>query len=156
MMPINRNKIRMALTAVAMIAATITPSFAKLCVSAGLPSSGARSPLVQLRVACPVLGAIVEEFAMQDLGESIAPPRDTRPLLVEARPLMGDVASLTRHAREARDAGATMRDFEEALYLTAVTAGVQQAIAATQTLLGVFAEPDRDCAGTSARADASS
>lgn len=155
-MSINRNRIRMALAAVAMIAVTITPSFAKLCAPAALPSGGARSPLVQLRVACPVLGAIVEEFAMQDLGEFVVPPRDARPLLVEARPLMGDVASLTRRARDARDAGATMRDFGEALYLTAVTAGVPQAIAATQTLLGVFAEPDRGCAGTLARADASS
>jgi hypothetical protein len=137
-----------------MTAATMTPSLAKLWVPAGSPAGGARSALVELRVACPVLGAIVEEFAMQDLGEAFVPPRETPPLRVQSRPLLGDVASLTRQAREARDAGATMRDFDEALYLTAVTAGVPQAIAATQTLLGVFAPPDRVCAAISPRADA--
>ena len=125
-MSINRNKIRTVLAAVAVIAAATTSSFAKLCVPMGLPSGAARSPLVQLRAACPVLGAIVEEFAMQDLGESVMPPRDTQPILVASRPLMGDVASIAHRAREARDAGATMHDFQEALYLTAVTAGVPQ------------------------------
>jgi hypothetical protein len=155
MMPINCNNIRMALAAVAMIAVAATPSFGNFCVAMGSPSDSPRSPFSQLRAACPVLGAIVEEFAMQDLGESVVAPRDAHPLVIASHPLLGDVASLTRRAREARDAGATMRDFEEALYLTAVTAGVRQAIAATQTLLGVFAEPHRGCMGIPARVDAS-
>jgi hypothetical protein len=155
MMSLYRYKIRVALAAVAIIAATAMPSLANVRVPAGV-SRGARAPLAELRVACPILGKVVEEFAMQDLGESVAPVRDIHPLLAEARPLTGDVDSLTRGARAARDAGATMRDFEEALYLTAVTAGLPQAIAATQMLLVVFGKPDRECAGTRTPANASS
>jgi hypothetical protein len=154
MMSINPNKIRMALAAVAMIALAATPSFAKFCGAiAAAPSNRTLSPLAGLRAACPVLGAIVEEFAMQDLGESAVAPRESRHL-VESRPLLGDVGSIARLAREAQDAGATIRDFEEALYLTAVTAGAPQAIAATQTLLGVFAEQAQGCVDVPARVDA--
>jgi hypothetical protein len=154
MMPINKI-IRVVSVAVAMITTAVAPSFANFGAPAALSAFGAMSPLAQLRVACPVLGTIVEEFAMQDLGESVAPTRDIHPLLVETRPLTGDVASLTRRVREARNAGATMRDFEEALYLTTITAGVPQAIAATQMLLVVFGEPRQGCAGTFAPVHAS-
>ena len=145
--------IRVALVAVAMIAAAVTSSFADFRAPAGSFAGGAMSPLAQLRVTCPMLGTIVEEFAMQDLGESVEPIRGIHPLLVESRPLTGDVASL---ARAARDADATMRDFDEALYLTALTAGAAQAMAATRMLLAVFGKPDRDCAGTLAPVHASS
>ena len=55
-----------------MIAGTVTLAFANTCVSqARLPSDGAVSPLVQMRISCPVLGAIVEECCPQN-----KPPED--------------------------------------------------------------------------------
>ena len=111
------------------------------------------SSLAQIRVSCPVLGAIVEEFAMQDLGESF-PTRYPR-----SRACGGAARRrhrvLARRAREARDAGATMRDFEEALYLTAVTVGVPRPSRRRSVLLDVFAERDRSVPGQSVRAGVS-
>ena len=140
-----KNRMRLAVAmVVAMIAASSAPTFANTRVSQARPvADGAVSPLAQMRISCPVLGAIVEEFALQDLGESAR--RETGHLLVAAGPFAGDFASVARRAREARAAGATMRDFEEALYLTAVTVGVTRAVAVTQVLLAIFAERDSAC-----------
>jgi alkylhydroperoxidase/carboxymuconolactone decarboxylase family protein YurZ len=57
---------------------------------------------------------------------------------VPAAALAGDDAALARLAREARESGATMHDFDEALYLTAVGTGIPKAIEATRVLLNVF------------------
>jgi hypothetical protein len=96
-----------------------------------------------LRAACPELAILVEDSAMRDLGEAF-PGQTSRAGPVYVTPV-NDLAAFARDARGARDAGAAMHDFGEALYITAVTAGVPRAVAATRVLLDVFAEDRSPC-----------
>src|SRR5947207_12842027 len=89
---------------------------------------GALSPLERTRCECPLLGNIIEEFAMQDLGEEFpgetVNPHAREIAVVAAFAAVGDASSMKRHAQYALDAGATRVEFKELLYLTAVYAGV--------------------------------
>jgi len=119
------------------------------CDAREAASLASPSPLAAIRLSCPELGAIVEAFALRDLGEAVPdgdPPR-RRPRIVAAGPITEDIASFAQRAQQARASGATMSDFGEALYLTAVTAGVPKAIAATRVLLDTFAQGDAQCPG---------
>lgn len=120
----------------------------------GDPSHALASPLAQLRITCPVLAAILEESALQDLGEAF-PADDARPRRI-ATVVAGDTASFARFVHDARKAGATMDDFRETLYSTAVTAGIPQAIDATGVLLRIFGEKSAPCANISGDAKPSS
>jgi len=53
---------------------------------------------------------------------------------------LGDTASMKLHAKGALEAGATVLDFRELLYLTAVYAGVPKAIEATRVFTQIVAE----------------
>ncbi len=100
------------------------------------------SPLERARRDCPLLGAIIEEYAMQDLGEAFPEDGAAAPspeIDVATRfAALGDIATMKRHARLARDAGATPAAFKELLYLTAVNAGIPKAVEATRALSDVF------------------
>jgi hypothetical protein len=127
--------------AAALIATLTTPVRADSdrCV---LEQRGSPS-LVQIQAACPVLGAIIEGFALRDLGEAF-PDETPSSHIVPAAALAGDDAALARLARQARENGATMHDFDEALYLTAVGPGIPKAIEATRVLLDVFGARETD------------
>ena len=140
-----------AIAAVAVIAAGISASALEGCDVGRAPresaavSHGAPSVLAQIRTACPVLGHIVEEFALQDLGEI---PRKSIDLssgeigVAAGFAAAGDIEAMQRHAKSALDAGATRLEFKALLYLTAVNAGADKAIAATRALSDVLSKPE--------------
>ena len=111
-------------------------------------SQPSRSPLEAIRRDCPLLGEIVEKFALQDLGEEFpdespsAQPRAIATLAIHVT--QGDAEATRRSAELARAAGATKPQFEELLYLTAVYVGIPQAIDATRALSGVLVEQTAD------------
>jgi 4-carboxymuconolactone decarboxylase len=105
--------------------------------------------LVRLRTVCPLLGNIVEEFALQDLGEAFPSQtiRSSTPEIatVAAFAAAGDIASMKQHAQIARQAGATPLEFKEMLYLTVVNAGLPKAIEATRALSDVLSGREKQC-----------
>jgi 4-carboxymuconolactone decarboxylase len=105
------------------------------------------SPLAQARRDCPLLAAIIEEFAAIDLGEAFrqeAASVPSRDLTIATRfAILGDVPAMTSHARLARDAGATPDELRELLYLTVVSVGLPKAIEATRALAEAFGEESR-------------
>lgn len=141
-----------AIAAIALIAVGISvPAFAEGDVrhapreGAASRSHGAPSVLAQIRTACPLLGSIIEEFALQDLGEV---PRKSIDLssgeigVAAGFAVAGDIAAMQRHAKYARDAGATKLEFKALLYLTAVNAGAEKAIEATRALSDLLSRPE--------------
>jgi alkylhydroperoxidase/carboxymuconolactone decarboxylase family protein YurZ len=102
------------------------------------------SPLERARRDCPLLGAIIEEYATRDLGKTFpeeGPIAPSREIVVATRfATLGDTEALQRQARLAREAGATTAEFREMLYLTAVNAGLSKAIEAIRTLSNVLNE----------------
>ena len=121
---------------------------------AGTARGGSQSPLERARRACPLLGAIIEEFALQDLGEAFLSESITSHspeiAVVAAFAASGDTAAMTRHARYALAAGATKLEFKELLYLTALNAGVPKAIEATRALSDLLTEREDLCLNQSA------
>jgi 4-carboxymuconolactone decarboxylase len=104
-----------------------------------------RSPSVieQARVASPMLGDIVEEFAARDLGEGPADGLDdrTREIATAAAfAAVGNVEGARRHAHHALRYGATNGHLKEVLYLTAVHAGAPNAIATARALEELLAD----------------
>jgi hypothetical protein len=103
------------------------------------PSIGAPlSALARARRDCPLLGAILEEYAAIDLGEAF-PDRAEAAASPEfgaaARfAASGDVAAMALHARPARDAGAPPAPVRELVYLVAVSAGIPKAMEAIRVL----------------------
>jgi alkylhydroperoxidase/carboxymuconolactone decarboxylase family protein YurZ len=101
--------------------------------------------LETLHVACPLLGRIVEEFALRDLGEitwredSVSHAREMA--LIAALAGSGDTVSAKRQAQYALQSGATQLELKEVLYITAVSAGVPRAIEATRALRELLIEP---------------
>src|SRR5437588_231376 len=77
-MSARRSKLSAFLAAIALIAASYAASAmgsgelrcAQPQDVADTSRSGSQSPLETARRACPLLGAIIEEFALQDLGEA--------------------------------------------------------------------------------------
>jgi len=114
-------------------------------VNASETSRAPLSPLAQARRDCPLLASIIEEYAALDLGEAFpeeakAPPS---PDLATATRFaaLGDVSTIARHARLARDAGAKPSAIRELIYLTAVSAGLPKAMEATRALTDVLTPP---------------
>ena len=101
------------------------------------------SVLAQARVASPMLGDIVEEFASRDLGEGSAEGLDNRTREIAtaaAFAALGDMEAVKRHAHHALRYGATNGQLKEVLYLTAVHAGAPKAIAAARALEDLLAD----------------
>ena len=100
-----------------------------------------------LHVVCPLLGRIVEEFALRDLGENMwledPVPHAREMALIAALAASGDTVSAKRHARRALQSGATRLELKEVLYVTAISAGVPQAIEATRAFLELLIEPEK-------------
>ncbi len=111
---------------------------------AGTSDGGVQSLPERLRLECPLLSHVVEEFALRDLGEvasSGALDFRTREIaMVAAFAALGDSAGVKRHARYALASGATKLEVEELLYLTAVYAGVPKAIEAARAISELFTE----------------
>jgi alkylhydroperoxidase/carboxymuconolactone decarboxylase family protein YurZ len=107
-------------------------------------ASATAAPLETLRRDCPVLGRIVQDFAMRDLGESPgsreANPRARAVALAAVSAATSTAEETARHARAALASGATAKDLEEILYLTALYAGVPQAVEATRGMSALLAE----------------
>jgi 4-carboxymuconolactone decarboxylase len=103
------------------------------------------SPLARARHDCPLLAAIIEEYAARDLGEEFPPEATARPsldlTLARRFAVLGDVFGMTRHALRARDAGTKPNELRELLYLTAVSAGLPKAMEATHALADVLPAP---------------
>jgi hypothetical protein len=103
-----------------------------------LSASVPLSPLARARRDCPLLGAILEEYAAIDLGvafpdraQAVASPE----LAVAARfAASGDGAAMAHYARLACDAGAPPAPVRELVYLVAVSAGIPKAMEATRVL----------------------
>lgn len=89
-----------------------------------------RSPSVieQARVASPMLGDIVEEFAAREIATAAA------------FAAVGNVEGARRHAHHALRYGATNGHLKEVLYLTAVHAGAPNAIATARALEELLAD----------------
>jgi 4-carboxymuconolactone decarboxylase len=100
------------------------------------------SPLARARRDCPVLGAILEEYAAIDLGEASAEGANLAPspelVLATRFAASGDIRAMARHARLAREGGTPPAAIRELLYLTAVNGGIPKAMEATQTLTEVL------------------
>src|SRR5437763_3131507 len=155
-MSARRSKLSAFLAAIALIAASYAASAmgsgelrcAQPQDVADTSRSGSQSPLETARRACPLLGAIIEEFALQDLGEAFPSESinsHSPEIAVVASFASGDTAAMTRHARYALAAGATKPEFKELLYLTAVYAGVPKAIEATRALSDLLTEREDLC-----------
>lgn len=112
--------------------------------------------LARVRLACPLLGTIIEKFAMQDLGELFlggGMKSGSREIAVVAElAASGDTAAMKDHARAALDDGATKLELKEVLYLTAVSAGVPRAIEATRALLELLGAQEDQCSDQARRA----
>jgi 4-carboxymuconolactone decarboxylase len=123
--------------------------------AATLPSDS-ETVLARLRLACPLLGSIVEKFAMQDLGELVlgdGMKSGSHELAVIAElAASGDAAAMKEHARAALDDGATKLELKEVLYLTAVSAGIPRAIEATRVLSELLGVPADQCSDQARRA----
>jgi alkylhydroperoxidase/carboxymuconolactone decarboxylase family protein YurZ len=157
------------LLAVAIAAIAIAPHSLSIAFAAGeRPSvpqeSAATLPsdpetiLARARLACPLLGSIIEKFAMQDLGEVFlggGMKSGSHEIAVVADlAAAGDVAAIKEHARAALDDGATRLELKEVLYLTALSAGVPRAIEATRALLDILGLQDGQCSDRARRAAA--
>jgi len=118
------------------------------------------SPLARARRDCPLLGAILEEYAAMDLGEAFPEEAKGRPspelVLATRFAALGDIPTMTHHARLARDAGAKPAEIRELLYLTAVSAGIPTAMEATRALAEVLAPESSASADKPARIVATS
>ena len=160
-----RSKLSAFLAAVALVAASSLSSAigrgelrcAQQQDVAGTPRGRSLSPLETARRSCPLLGAIIEEFALQDLGEAF-PSESVNSHspeigMLAAFATSGDTAAMTRHARYALAAGATKLELKELLYLTAVNAGVPKAIEATRVLSDLLTEREGLCSNQSAGVD---
>jgi hypothetical protein len=88
------------------------------------------SPLARARRDCPLLGAILEEYAAIDLGEAFPDSTEavaSPELALAARfAASGDGAAMALHVRLARDAGAPLAPVRELVYLVAVSAEFQR------------------------------
>jgi 4-carboxymuconolactone decarboxylase len=136
-----------AAAAIVLTATSFSTSAAESCTQQNandVSVTDAQSPLEGLRRDCPLLGKIVEEFALRDLGEAESKggfDAHTRAIaLAVTSAAVGDMSSIERHARNALDAGATRSELEELLYLTALYAGVPKAVEATRALSDLIAE----------------
>jgi alkylhydroperoxidase/carboxymuconolactone decarboxylase family protein YurZ len=113
---------------------------------AAVSHHGPQTLIDRLHVVCPPLGRIVEEFALRDLGENMwledSVPHAREMALIAALAASGDTVSAKRHAQHALQSGATQLELKEVLYVTAVSAGVPQAIEATRALLELLTEPE--------------
>jgi alkylhydroperoxidase/carboxymuconolactone decarboxylase family protein YurZ len=107
-------------------------------------SQGAAHGLDRLREACPLLGRIVEEFALRDLGEVpiAGAALDDAMATVVTLAASGDAVSARQHAERALRAGATRDELREAVYLTLLNAGLPQAIEMTRELSELLIEPE--------------
>jgi alkylhydroperoxidase/carboxymuconolactone decarboxylase family protein YurZ len=124
--------------------------------NAASASDGSQSVLARIRAECPLLGNIIEEFALQDLGEVFPSEgqkfRSREIVAAIAFAASGDTASMKRSVKDALDAGATEHEFRKLLYLTAVNGGAPRAIEATRALAEVFGEREA-CSGRSANVE---
>jgi alkylhydroperoxidase/carboxymuconolactone decarboxylase family protein YurZ len=116
----------------------------------------ARSPLEAIRRNCPMLGEIIQKFAMQDLGEAFpadVPVTHAREIATVAASIAtGDLSEMRLNIQTARAKGATPIEFEEMLYLTAVNDGIPKAIEATRAISDVLIASDLNgCEQLSAR-----
>jgi alkylhydroperoxidase/carboxymuconolactone decarboxylase family protein YurZ len=118
-------------------------------IAAGEAPAAPLSPLTRARRDCPLLGAIIEQYALQDLGEAFPEEATTLPspdlALAANFAALGNISAMTRHARLARDAGAKPAKIRELLYLMAVSAGLPKAMEATRPLAEVLDEQKNRC-----------
>ena len=146
-MSIGRYLLRAVLAAVALVASGFAvPAAADTefrCVLPEQRGAAHERLLDRLRDACPLLGRIVEEFALRDLGEAPMPEAShdgaAAATLTLAAP--GDTASASQHAERALRSGAT-DELKEALYLLVLNAGLPQAIEMTRVLSELLIEPE--------------
>jgi len=135
---IRRYLLRAVLPAVALVASGFAvPAAADAEFRCVQPEQGAASHerlLDRLRDACPLLGRIVEELALRDLGEA--------PMPEASLAASDDTASASQHAERALRSGAPRDELKEALYLLVLNAGVRQAIEMTRVLSELLIEPD--------------
>jgi 4-carboxymuconolactone decarboxylase len=126
--------------------------------SVAAPPAHPDTVLAQARLACPVLGHIIEKFAMQDLGElffSEGVKSGSHEIAAVADlAASGDMAGMREHARSALEGGATRLELKEVLYLTALSAGVPRAIEATRALLDILGLQEGQCSDRARRAAA--
>jgi 4-carboxymuconolactone decarboxylase len=116
---------------------------------AAAAASDSGDVLAMLRTECPLLAGIVEEFALQDLGE-VLPRGGIRPIALHGVSVADvtvsdDVAALRRHAEDAISVGATRDELREMLYLTVVHAGAARALEVTRALSDLVAVPAQNC-----------
>ena len=139
-----------AVAALISVAAAPSTSAAETCtqqIAASTSAAHSPSRLEMLRRDCPLLGRIVEEFALADLGE--AQPAGgfdsrTRAIVVAATAAAtGDNDSIERYARSAVESGASKSELKELLYLTALYAGVPKAVEATRALSDLLGQDAR-------------
>ena len=147
-MSIRRYLLRAVLPAVALVASGFAvPAAADAEFRCVQPEQGAASHerlLDRLRDACPLLGRIVEEFALGDLGEAPMPAllHDGATAAIVTLAASGDTASASQRAERALQSGATGDELKEALYLLVLNAGVRQAIEMTRVLSELLIEPE--------------
>ena len=114
--------------------------------------SGPQTVLETLHARCPLLGRIVEDFALRDLGEDMWPEdpgsHASEMALVAALVASGDIVSAKRHAQHAVQSGATQLALKEVLYVTAVSAGIPRAIEAMRALRELLIEPEEGSQAT--------
>ena len=169
-MNIRRSKLGLgALAATAIVAIAIAPHSFSIAFAASdiahAPQESVAAPpadpetlLARARLACPVLGHIIEKFAMQDLGELFLgdgmKSGSGEIAAISDLAASGDTAALKEHARSALAGGATKLELKEVLYLTALSAGVPRAVEATHALLDILGVPQGQCADQARRAAA--
>lgn len=107
-------------------------------------SSTSADALAQLRIECPLLAAIVEKFALRDMGEEFfgagINPQSSA-LAAEATTASEDIEALRHRAEEALRAGASQFELKEMLYLTVLNAGVPRGIEVTRALSDLLVKP---------------
>jgi hypothetical protein len=145
---IRRYLLRAVLPAVALVASGFAvPAAAAAefrCVQPEQPGASHERLLDRLRDACPLLGRIVEELALRDLGEAPMPDalHDGATAAIMTPAASGDTASASQHAERALRSGATRDELKEAMYLLVLNAGMPQAIEMTRVLSELLIEPD--------------
>ena len=147
-MSIRRYLLRAVLPAVALVASGFVPAAADAefrCVQPEQQRGASHERLLdRLRDACPLLGRIVEELALRDLGEAPMPDalHDGATAAIVTLAASGDTASASQHAERALRSGATRDELKEAMYLLVLNAGMPQAIEMTRVLSELLIEPD--------------
>jgi hypothetical protein len=100
-MPSNHRKhVWLAAAVLAFTMTSASPSSAASHCDTRVEIPASPSPLAAIRLSCPELAAILEEFAMRDLGEAFPDegPHKPRHALASLGPVTEDIPSFARRA----------------------------------------------------------